>query len=397
VSAPTVAPVLDRGRAWLDMVLCTLAMFTAFATAYSFGTFVKPMAAEFDAGRGATALVFGITACGYFMLGAVTGPLVRRVGPRAMVAVGGTIQVVGILITARVNSLWQAYLSYGIGVGIGVACCYIPMIAVVSGWFERKRTTAIGISVSGIGIASLIGPPLAARFIKIWGWRDAYTAFAIGTAVLLGLVAIGVRPPPSFGAASTFKLTEAIRTRSFKLIYMSTMLASLALFSVFVNLVPYAEDQGIRKVTAATLLSIVGGGSILGRNALAASARRFGAARVLGASTFLMGATQLLWLFAGNRYLVLAGFAAIFGVAYGGFIALAPILLAETFGPEQLGSLAGVSYTASGVAALFGPTVGAGLVDWTGSYQTTIILDIVLGLGSAAMIALLIRHTQATH
>jgi MFS family permease len=392
VSASTFDPVLDRGRAWLDMVLCTLAMFTAFATAYSFGTFVKPMAAEFDAGRGATALVFGITACGYFMLGAVTGPLVRRVGPRAMVAVGGAIQVVGILITARVNSLWQAYLSYGIGVGIGVACCYIPMVAVVSGWFEKKRTTAIGISVSGIGIASLIGPPLAARFIKMWGWRDAYTAFAIGTAVLLGLVAIGVRPPPSFGAAATLKLTEAIRTRSFKLIYMSTMLASLALFSVFVNLVPYAEDQGIRKVTAATLLSIVGGGSIL-----AAAARRFGAARVLGGSTFLMGATQLLWLFAGNRYLVLAAFATIFGVAYGGFIALAPILLAETFGPEQIGSLAGVSYTSSGVAALFGPTIGAGLVDWTGSYQTTIILDIVLGLGSAAMIALLIRHTQANH
>ncbi len=94
------------------MALAALSMFTVFATAYSFGTFVRPMAEEFDAGRGATALVFAITAFAYFSLGAVTGPLVHRVGPRRMVAFGATVQVIGMVITTRVHALWQAYLSY---------------------------------------------------------------------------------------------------------------------------------------------------------------------------------------------------------------------------------------------------------------------------------------------
>jgi MFS family permease len=147
-----VAP-LDEGRAWLDMVLGALAMFTVFATAYSFGTFVKPIAAEFKADRGSTALVFGLTAFLYFVLGAITGPLVQRVGPKPMVLFGGAVQVAGILAMTKVQSLWQAYVTYCLGVGIGVACCYVPMVAVVGGWFSLKRPKAIGLAVSGIGLS----------------------------------------------------------------------------------------------------------------------------------------------------------------------------------------------------------------------------------------------------
>ena len=376
------------------MALAALSMFTVFATAYSFGTFVRPMAQEFDAGRGATALVFAITAFAYFSLGAVTGPLVHRVGPRRMVVFGGTVQVIGMVITTRVHALWQAYLSYGIGVGIGVACCYVPVVAVVGGWFTRRRPTALGMAVSGIGLSSLFGAPIAARLIKAHGWRDAYLVFAIATGVLLSVVAAFIRTPPSFGVAPSMRLSAALRTRTFLLAYFALVLASITLFNVFVNLVPYAEDHGIAKVRAATLLSLLGGASVVGRNALAFLARRVGTMVTYGLSILTMGITQLLWLGAESSYAVLATFAVLFGVAYGGLIALGPILLAELFGPEQLGGLAGVHYTAAGVGALFGPTIGAWLVDRTGSYTLGTSLGFVLGLGGAALLLVLWRSTR---
>lgn len=376
------------------MALAALSMFTVFATAYSFGTFVRPMAQEFDAGRGATALVFAITAFAYFSLGAVTGPLVHRVGPRRMVVFGGTVQVIGMVITTRVHALWQAYLSYGIGVGIGVACCYVPVVAVVGGWFTRRRPTALGMAVSGIGLSSLFGAPIAARLIKAHGWRDAYLVFAIATGVLLSVVAAFIRTPPSFGVAPPMRLSAALRTRTFLLAYFALVLASITLFNVFVNLVPYAEDHGIAKVRAATLLSLLGGASVVGRNALAFLARRVGTMVTYGLSILTMGITQLLWLGAESSYAVLATFAVLFGVAYGGLIALGPILLAELFGPEQLGGLAGVHYTAAGVGALFGPTIGAWLVDRTGSYTLGTSLGFVLGLGGAALLLVLWRSTR---
>jgi MFS family permease len=367
------------------MALAALSMFTIFATAYSFGTFVRPMAEEFDAGRGATAFVFAITAFLYFSLGAITGPLVQRVGPRKMILFGTTVQVIGMLLTAHAHALWQAYLTYGIGVGIGVACGYVPMVAVVGGWFTTRRATAIGIAVSGIGVSSLIGAPVAARLIRSVGWRDAYTIFAIATGVLMTIVALGIRTPPSFATPPKIALSAALRTRTFVFLYIGLALAAVTLFNVFVNIVPYAEDNGIAKVKASTLLSILGGASVLGRNALAVLAKRIGSLATYSSAIVVMGVTQILWLIAGKSYIVLAVFMALFGVAYGGLIALGPTVLADIFGPEQLGGLAGVNYSAAGLGALTGPTLCAWLVDRTGGYTTGSVLGLVLALMAAAL------------
>ena len=384
-NANGVAP-LDEGRAWLDMVLGALAMFTVFATAYSFGTFVKPIAAEFNADRGSTALVFGLTAFLYFVLGAVTGPLVQRIGPKRMVLFGGVVQVAGILAMTKVHSLWQAYATYCVGVGIGVACCYVPMVAVVGGWFEKKRPKAIGLAVSGIGLSSLLGAPIAARLIKAYGWRDAYQVFAIATAVLLLIVALFIRTPASFGKMPPITLSSAVRTRTFILLYCGTLMVSIPLFSVFVNLVPYAEDNGITKVRAALLISCIGAASIGGRIGLAWLAIRFGTGLVYAASFSTMAATQVIWFVAGSRFFLLVLFALLFGFAYGGFISLSPAYLAEIFGPEHLGGLAGVNYSAAGFGALLGPTLGAWLVDRTGGYSATIIGGLLASVVAAALV-----------
>ncbi len=369
-------------------------MFVVFVTPYSFGTFVKPMADEFNAKRGGIALVFGITSFLYFVLGAVTGPLVHRVGPRRMIVFGGVVQVVGMLLTSRVHSLGQAYVTYGLGVGIGVACGYVPMVAVVGGWFVKKRATAVGIAVSGIGFSSLLGAPLAARLIRVYGWRDAYVIFAVGTAVLLAVVAVLIRTPPSFGQMPAYSLGSAVRTTSFKLSYASVFLMAIPLFSVFVNIVPYAEDHGMTKAKAATLVSLIGASSILGRIGLAALAERVGIPLVYVASFFVMAATQFVWLVAGSSYTVLAVFVVLFGGAYGGFISLSPGFLAGVFGPDQLGGLAGINYSAAGFGALLGPTVGAWLVDRTDGYSLTILCGLISGaLGTSMLGAMLRRKT----
>jgi MFS family permease len=214
--------------------------------------------------------------------------------------------------------------------------------------------------------------------------------------VLLGIVAMFTRTPSSFGTVPPMTLGSAIRTRTFALNYGAMMLASITLFNVFVNLVPYAEEHGITKVRAATLISVLGGASVLGRNALALLSKRVGTAATYGLAILTMGVTQAVWLAAGSSFARLAVFAALFGVAYGGLIALGPILLAEVFGPEQLGGLAGINYTASGVGALFGPTVGAWLVDRTGSYTLSITLGLILGVAGSVLVWLMRRHVATT-
>ena len=99
-------------------------MFTVFGVAYSFGEFFGPMADEFGTDRSETALFFALTTFAYFALGIVTGRIADRHGPRRVVAFGATAMTIGLLLTAEVESIQLGYLTYGLGVGIGVACCY---------------------------------------------------------------------------------------------------------------------------------------------------------------------------------------------------------------------------------------------------------------------------------
>src|SRR3712207_5450148 len=127
-------------------------MFTAFGIVYSFGAFFDEMRAELGASRGAAAALFSLTSLGYFVLGGVSGAAADRYGQRRVLLFGAAAMGVGLVATARAQSLGVALLAYGLGAGIGVACAYVPMVALVGSWFERRRTLALGVAVAGIGL-----------------------------------------------------------------------------------------------------------------------------------------------------------------------------------------------------------------------------------------------------
>src|SRR5688572_3086090 len=135
-------------------------MGVVFGVAYSFGAFFAPMAAEFGSGSGATSVVFSVTACLFFVLGSVSGRAVDRFGPRPVLLVGAAALAGGLLVTSTAQQLWVGYLSYGLGVGIAVACGYVPMVAVVGAWFDRRRALALAVAIAGIGVGTLVGAPL---------------------------------------------------------------------------------------------------------------------------------------------------------------------------------------------------------------------------------------------
>src|SRR6266851_6296780 len=200
------------------------------------------MAAEFGAPRSATSAMFSITVLVWAMLGPVTGHLSDRFGPRIVVASGALIMGLGLALTSMIDRLWLGYLTYGLGVGVGVACAYVPMVAVVGGWFLRRRNTALGIAVAGIGFGTVCGAPIAAALIAPFGWRMTYVAFGIATtAILLGCAWI-VERPPLHVTVSPLRLSDAIRTPAFRFLYLSSVMVSMSLFVPFVYLPSFAHD-----------------------------------------------------------------------------------------------------------------------------------------------------------
>ena len=72
--------LFDSPRAWRITGAAFVAMFVSYGIAYSFGAFFKPMALEFGAARGETAVVFSLTVFVWSMSGSVAGHLADRFG-----------------------------------------------------------------------------------------------------------------------------------------------------------------------------------------------------------------------------------------------------------------------------------------------------------------------------
>lgn len=385
-------PGVDSPTGWLVAGATFVSTFTVFGVAYSFGAFFRPMADEFGADRGTVALVFAITTLLYFGLGVVSGGAADRYGPRPVLLVGAVALVVGLIVTSQVQSIIVGYITYGLGVGIGVACGYVPMVACVGAWFDRYRSTAVGVAVAGIGTGTLVVAPLAERLINRFGWRTSYLYMAAGAAVLLTIAAFGARRPPASGDHAEGPVFTQIVARiksspTFLVLYAATLFTSMGLFVPFVFLADYVAEQGIDG-SGALIVGIIGLCSVAGRLGLGAAATRIEPLRLFYGSLATMAASYLIWMLAGDRYAQLFVFAVVLGVAYGGFIALSPVVAAKLFGTAGLGGMLGALYTAAGLGGFVGPPAAGVLIDQFGYQPALLATCVVSTLGAATFVLL---------
>jgi len=375
-----------------------------FGAAYTFGAFFHPLQDEFGATRREISLVFALTGFLYFSLGAVSGRLADRVGPRRVIVAGGVLLGLGLLLAALTQRLWQVYLTYSLCVGVGVGLSYVPSIGTVQRWFVRRRGFASGLAVAGIGLGNLIFPPASEVLIDAFGWREAYLVLGVVVGVSTVAAALliergpevrGLAPdgdPPSTAGATTvawgLTVGEAVRTRPFKLLYLACAATTLGLFIPFAHIVPYATDHGLSDRVGAIVLGAIGAGSVGGRLVLGGSADRLGRRQALVGSFLLMAAMQLWWLAATQTWSLLL-FAFFFGVGYGGFVALIPALASDYFGTRHAGALIGLLYTAAAIGSLIGPTLAGVAFDLRDSYAVPILLSAVANLGATGCMAVL--------
>lgn len=375
-----------------------------FGTAYSFAAFFEPLKREFQATRGQLSLVFAITGFLYFGLGAVSGPLADRVGPRRVVLAGVAMIVGGLLAASRAQTLWQVYLTYSLGVGVGVGFVYVPAVGAVQRWFVRRRGFASGIAVAGIGVGTLVMPPLSAWLIERTDWRTTYVILALlvltaGSAAALmvehsparrGQLPDGDRATSWQGVQPVTGMTvrEAVRSRPFALLTAATVATSLGLFIPFAHLAPYARDHGLSEKTGAVLVGLIGIGSSAGRLCVGGLADRFGRRRSLVLAYALMSAMLMWWLMTASA-LGLALFALGFGVGYGGFVALLPALIADYFGGKSVGGIIGLVYTGAAVGALAGPSLAGVIFDLLESYTLPILIGVAANIGAVVCVVAL--------
>jgi MFS family permease len=398
-----VADAVGMFRGWYVAGAAFIVTFIGFGTAYTFSAFLEPLQTEFGASRGSVSIVFSLAGFLYFALGAVTGPMADRWGARRLVVFGMILTGAGLLVASQARTLTEVYLAYVLGIGLGVGCAYVPALGAVQRWFDKQRAAASGLAVAGIGVGTLVLPPLATLLIAAFGWREAYLMLGGFAAAVGGAAALMLEDDPRHCGlerdgkpASSIAPTDGdsdspvgakIRSREFWILYGTTLLCSLGAFVPFVHLVPYAVEHGIARTSAALLVGAIGVGSTVARFFLGALADRIGRVRALVLMSAGMGGTLIIWGVSSDAW-ALASFAVLFGAFYGGWVAVLPTVVVDLFGSHRIGSAIGILYTSVALGTLVGPALAGWAFDTSGSYSIPIAGAVVADVAAALIVGL---------
>jgi MFS family permease len=382
---------------WVVVAAAFTLMFVGFGAAYAFAAFFKAFQSEFGASRAHVALVFSVAAFVWFVSGAPGGMLADRLGPRRVTAAGVACLVAALWLAGRASSVEMLYVTYSVGIGIGVGLVYVPSVGAVQPWFVANRALASGIAVAGIGAGNFAVPLLAAWWIELFGWRGAYTALALFVLVLGGAATLAIKalPRPKAAPAQGTALGAAMRTPEFLLLYASLIFSCIGLFIPMVHLGPFAQDVGYSEAQGVALVSFIGLGSLLGRFAVGPFADRIGRRASLAIGYAGLGAMLLVWWLS-REYWVLAFFALAFGAFYGACVALLPTIVMDLYGARAVSGIIGCLYTGAGVGTLLGPWLAGAAYDAFGSYEVPILAGAAFAFLAAASVLPLLSRGQAS-
>jgi MFS family permease len=387
---------------WFVVAAAFAVTFVGFGCAYTFSAFVESLQRDFGASRGSVSLVFSLAGFLYFGLGIISGPLADRFGSRRLAVAGMVLTGLGLAAASAARNLLEVYTAYGLGVGVGVGCAYVPAIGAVQRWFVRRRGFASGLAVSGIGVGTLVMPPLAALLIESLGWRGAYLALGVLAAGLGGGLSLliendprdrGLGPdgdPPQPGAQPVrppgASVSEAVRSPRFISLYLACLICSFGVFVPFVHLVPYAGDHGVAPSSAVLLLGVIGVGSTAGRFFLGGLAGRIGRQPSLLLMFAGMALALALWVTSTTIW-SLAAFAFLYGVFYGGWVAVLPAVVMDQFGGRNVSGIIGVLYTSVAFGTLIGPSAAGFAFDLSHSYTLPILASAGANIIAAVIVA----------
>ena len=376
-------------RGWRVVAAAVVAQLVAAACTYStFGVFVVPLSQEFGTTRGQISAGYGLA---LLLMGCV-GPLIGRAvdgGPlRALMLTGVGLVSAGLLLLSRATALWQMGVIYSLLVALGSAMFGpLPSTALVANWFVRRRGLALGVAVSGATAAGFATPPLAAFLIDTIGWRGALAWLGIGAAALAApvLFALVVRRPEDIGQApdgdpvhpaahghahalAQVQTAALLRDRNLWLLALVFGLVFSTPIVMGLHLVPYAEDLGFTRQSAAYFFSCLAPSSLLGKIAFGAVADRIDARRALWLAVAILVSTWAL-LLTGPGYPAFLAIAVLYGLGAGAVAPIHGVLVGACFGRGAFGRVMGIGGLAGlPLIALSGPLTGY-LYDATGSYR----------------------------
>jgi len=406
---------------WTILAAAFVIITMSIGMLFTLAIFLKPMEEAMGWSRSSISSVGLVNWVVMGLGGVLAGFVSDCIGTRAVVLVGSGLLGLGLVLSSQVTALWQLYVTFGILVAGGVSAFYVPLTVLAIKWFGDRRGMAASVVSAGNGAGILLLSPLTRWLVNELDWRMAFLILGdlawlvvIPAALLLrdapstlegwavgqrGLVlAAGASkwPPlsphgghPAAGggqAAAGVGARPGVIFRSwpFWAIALTHFACCAAHSGPIFHLVTHAIDQGVARMSAASLLGLSGLSSIFGRVGTGIVADRVGAKPTLIVALTLQALTVFAFLFVRDLG-PLSALTFVFGVAYGASMPLYALVTREYFGEQALGTAFGAVFFISCIGMGLGSFGGGFLYDALGSYAWLFLASGAIGTMAVAM------------
>ena len=371
-------------RSWKLLLGCLIGMIVGVHSIpfYTTGLFMESLQTEFGWTRAQISLAPSVSSLTLAFSAPIFGGLVDRYGTRPILL--PCLLIYAALLAAismMQSSVFSFYLAFGLIAGLAGGVATPTFSKLVNRAFNKGRGTALGLTMIGSGIASLVAPTFLPWIIANYGWRAGY--LSLGGIVLLASPLLMYllksssrleRPKTADSLEDGSSLSAALASPVFYLVGLSLFLIALGSAGLVVNLVPLLRDGGASIGVASFYASIFGGFLILGRLLSGVLFDHFFAPRLAAILMLVGGLGCLAFLLGGVGWAFVLALG--IGLAFGSEIDLAGYLCARYFGFRAYGRIYGLLYAIILVGSAIAPPLYGFIYDKTGSYDPALTLSV---------------------
>lgn len=370
------------------------------------------------------ALPYSVMAIAFSFAMIPGGFLQDRMGPRRIIALGGTLTGLGCIISGLGGSSLTMYvIGFGLVTGIGVGCTYCALSPTALKWFPPEKTGLIvGIVVGGNGLAPVFLAPIATFALHIFshtnttgvlekGVSATMITLGIGIWIVIGILIWLINTPP-VGFFPVSRATEQNKSQTSHESTGKQMLATpqfwLLFFMFFAGastgliFISVATDLGKSSLGAWSFLAVIvlSIGNTGGRMVAGFLSDRIGRLVTLFLEFVCQGliVSLLFWLtqHGGGSWPIVLFVVFMIGLNYGANHSLFPATCKDYYGLKNFGSNYGLLFAAFGTAGLIMPWFNGLLQDLTGKPDISYIMIIAMMCG-AAILALISMRMGPPH
>lgn len=363
----------------------------------SFGLFLQPMSADLHWGREIFALALALQNLLWGAFQPVTGAIADRWGAGKVLAGGGVLYVLGLVLMANTAEPWQFNLGAGVMIGMAQAGAGLAIVlgAVSQYVTEDKRSLAFGIVTASASAGQLVVVPAGQAFLTFYGWPTAFLLLGCIAVLMIPLAgALRTRADGDTSAAAdttiapqeqtlVAALKEAGGHRGFVLLTIGFFVCGFHVSFIGVHLPAYLVDQGIDAKWGAISLMLIGGFNIVGSIFSGVLGGRFSKKYLLAGLYTTRAVIIFLFITVPISVPSVLLFSAAMGLLWLSTVPLTSGLVAQIFGPRYVSTLFGIVFFNHQIGSFLGVWLGGYLFDATGSYDGVWLACIGLGVAAA--------------